>query len=265
VKRKLYAERPGWGEDFDYDEARHLVAYRYALGLVRDRRVMDAGCGEGFATRVLTETAREVVGMDYHAEAIATAKDKWVRPGLSFRTVDLATAEPDDAFDVVLNFQVIEHVPDALRFAERLHDWVAPGGTLMITTPNAVQSFSENPCHLREYSAVELGTLLRQVFPEVKLLGVFGNERVEAFDRGRRRAVERILKLDPLGLRRLLPERLLHVAFARLGQLVRRVAHRGVGAAPIRIEDFHIGTGDLGRAVDLVALCRRAPVAPEGP
>lgn len=257
MKRKLYAERPGWGKDFDYDEARHLVAYRYALDLVRGKRVMDAGCGEGFATRTLVGTASEVVGIDYHAEAIATAKAKWQLPGMTFRVVDLANSGADDTFDVVLNFQVLEHVPDDRAFVARLREWLRPGGTLMLTTPNLLQSFSENPCHLREYRAADLEGLLRPVFSEVQVLGVFGNQRVREFDRNRRAAVERILRLDPLNLRRILPEPLLHVAFARLGQLVRRVAHRGVGAEPIRVGDFRIGPGDLTEAVDLVALCRR--------
>lgn len=261
MTRKLYAERPGWGKDFDYDEARHLVAYRYAASLVAGKHVLDAGCGEGFATRTLADSAASVVGADYHAEAINTARARWQKDGLSFRVLDLAAAEPDDSFDVVLNFQVIEHILDDRGFVARLSRWLAPGGTLMLTTPNKLQSFSENPCHLREYTADELRALLGTVFSEVKLLGVFGNERVVEFDRNRRLAVERILRLDPLGLRHLLPERLLHLAFARLGQAVRRKAHRSVGAATIEIDDFTIRGGDdlsddLARATDLVALCK---------
>ena len=95
MARKLYAERPGWGKDFDYDEARHLVAYRYASALAAGKRVLDAGCGEGFATQTLADSAREVVGADYHAESIATAKARWRRPNLEFRVIDLASAEPD--------------------------------------------------------------------------------------------------------------------------------------------------------------------------
>jgi len=64
-------ERPGWGQDFDYDEARHLAAYIYAAGLGKDRRVLDAGCGEGFGTQTLTATAADVVGVDYSDDAIA--------------------------------------------------------------------------------------------------------------------------------------------------------------------------------------------------
>jgi len=255
--RKLYAERPGWGPDFDYDEARHLVAYEFASRLAAGKRLLDAGCGEGFCTQDLADVARTVVGVDYHAEAVATARRKWQKPNLEFEVVDLTKESPGAAaFDIVLNFQVLEHVADDLGFVRNLRAALAPGGTLVLTTPNAPMSFSENPCHLREYTAAELHTLLGRVFSHVEMLGVFPNAKVEAFDRERRRAVERILRLDPLGLRRLLPERVVHVAFARLGQLVRRQAHGATGGTKISLEDFEVRTGDLDRALDLVALCR---------
>ena len=125
----------------------------------------------------------------------------------------------------------------------------------MITTPNRLQSFSENPCHVREYTPEELRTLLSGTFGSVELLGVYGNEKVVEFDRNRKRAVENVLRLDPLGIRRLLPEPVLHFVFARLGQLVRRVAHRSVGETRISPADFRVEAGDLDTALDLVALC----------
>src|SRR5512139_1418061 len=88
-QRKLYAERPGWGPDFDYDEGRHLIAYRYARELARGRRVLDAGCGEGFPTRALAETASSVVGADYHAGAIATARQRSPLGNLRYEVADL--------------------------------------------------------------------------------------------------------------------------------------------------------------------------------
>jgi SAM-dependent methyltransferase len=255
--RKLYAERPGWGRDFDYDEGRHLAAYQYAIELVRGKRVLDAGCGEGFCTRRLAEAAAEVVGVDYSAEAIETSRRSWSAPNLSFRVEDLSRPPAgDERYDVILNFQVLEHIEDEHAFLAGLRDRLAPGGVLMLTTPNVLQSFSENPCHLREYSPDELRRLLESVFGSVELLGMFGNAKVVEFDAGRRRAVERILRLDPLGLRRLLPERLLHVAFARLGQLVRRRARKTSGAPQIGPDDFYVSPENIDGALDLVALCR---------
>ncbi len=256
-QRKLYAERPGWGPDFDYDESRHAIAYRYASELGLGLRVLDAGCGEGFQTQTLGDGAASVLGVDYHAEAVETARRNCRLPNVRFAVVDLSKdSSLDERFDLVLNFQVIEHIADDRSMVARLRSLIAPGGTLMMTTPNLLQSFSENPCHLREYTPETFASLLRTSFDQVEILGVFGNERVLEFDRNRRRAIERILKLDPLGIRHLLPERLLHTAFARLGQLVRRVAHRSIGETPVTASDFRIEQGDVARALDLVAICR---------
>jgi 2-polyprenyl-3-methyl-5-hydroxy-6-metoxy-1,4-benzoquinol methylase len=256
-RRRLYGERPGWGDDFDYDEGRHLVAYRFAASLACDKRVLDAGCGEGFGTQTLADVAREVVGVDYSDDAIDSARGNWHRANLSFRVEDL-TAAPSEAtaFDLVLSFQVIEHIADEMPYLRGLCSRVAPGGTLIITTPNILMSFSENPFHVREYRAEEFEALLRRVFGSVEIRGVHGNDKVRAFDRGRKAAVERILRLDPLGLRKLIPQRLVDVLFARLGQLVRRQARKNAGTSRIGPEDFRVTDEGIDQAVDLVAICR---------
>ena len=255
--RKLSAERPGWGPDFDYDEGRHLVAYRYAAELARGLHVLDAGCGEGMATQTLADTAASVLGVDYSEDAVAAATERWRRPNLSFRRADL-TRPPADlgTFDLVLNFQVLEHIEDDQAFLEGLRLRVAPHGTLMLTTPNLLQSISENPVHVREYRPEELEALLRRVFPNVTLLGVFASEKVRLFDQNRRRAIQRILRIDPLGVRHLLPKAILYPVFARLGRIVRRQARRAGSGERITMADFEIRSGDLREALDLVALCR---------
>ena len=93
--RKLYAERPGWGKDFDYDEGRHLAAYIKAAELAPGARVLDAGCGEGYGTQTLPSVAASVVGVDYSAEAIATCRRRWQAPNLEFRVCDLTEPRKD--------------------------------------------------------------------------------------------------------------------------------------------------------------------------
>src|SRR5690606_19746299 len=103
-----------------------------------------------------------------------------------------------------LSFQVIEHLADAHAFLVALAARLAPGGTFVVTTPNRLRTISENPYHVREFTAEELRAELARVFAVVEVRGMRGNEKVERFDEGRARAVARILRLDPLGLRRLL-------------------------------------------------------------
>ena len=136
---------------------------------------------------------------------------------LSFRRLDLTDPEGfKEQFDLVLNFQVLEHIENEPPFLEGLKARIKPGGQLMLTTPNILKTFSENPYHVREYTCAQLRDLLEKIFSEVEILGMHGNPKVTAFDAGRERAVKRILRLDPLGLRNLLPQGLVNAGFAKL-------------------------------------------------
>ncbi|HYC00266.1 MAG TPA: class I SAM-dependent methyltransferase [Candidatus Limnocylindrales bacterium] len=254
---KFTGERPGWGEGFDYDFARHVAAYRFASTLSAGKRVLDAGCGEGFGTQIIADVAKEVVGVDYSDQAISECRRLWSKPNLRFQQVDLTRPGSfTDTFDVVLNFQVIEHIADPLPFLRGLHARLAPEGVLIMTTPNRLRTVSENPYHVREYTGPELHSLLAGVFGRVEMQGMHGNQKVEEFEAGRARAVRNILRLDPLGVRNMLPRSVVNFAFARLAKVVRRQA-RPQGAAEIVPEDFFVRADSIDRALDLVALCRR--------
>jgi SAM-dependent methyltransferase len=254
---KFTGERPGWGEGFDYDYARHVAAYRFAATLAPGKRVLDAGCGEGFGTSTLADVAASVLGVDYSPVAISECRRLWNKPNLRFEQVNLT--EPGtftETFDLVINFQVLEHIADPLPFLRGLAQRLAPGGTLLLTTPNRLRTISENPYHVHEYTAPELKELLSKVFESVEITGMHGNAKVEEFEAGRARAVARILRLDPLGIRNMLPEKVIHFAFAKLAWIVRRQA-RPAGNTDMAPEDFFVSAQPIDRALDLVAICTR--------
>jgi SAM-dependent methyltransferase len=242
---------------FAADMSRHIVAYQFAQERVRGKTVLDAGCGDGYGTDMLAQTAARAVGVDRSADTIAVARRRYQRPNLSYHACDLERlTDLGEQFDAVCNFQVIEHLVTPESFLEQVAQVLRPGGCLIVTTPNRLHSFVENPYHVHEYVADELAGLLRGFFPQVEMRGVCGNERVMAFERGRQVQAGKILRLDPLGLRRFLPRALIEWAYPRLARLVRRNIAAGSAGAPITPADYRI-SGDCKGSLDLVAICAK--------
>lgn len=250
---RLLAGDPLFAADF----SRHLVAYQFAQECVRGKRVLDAGCGDGYGTDLLAQTAARAAGVDRSAETIATAGRRYQRPNLEYRVCELTRlAHLGERFDVVCNFQVIEHLVDPQPFLEQVRQVLEPGGCLIVTTPNRLNSFIENPYHVHEYVADELRAALGRVFAAVEVRGVCGDERAMAYERTRVAQAKRILRLDPFNLRRLVPQRAVSVVYPLLARLVRRgVARSDSSAILVRPENFAI-TADCDAALDLLAICR---------
>src|SRR4051794_31288897 len=90
----------------------HYHRYLWARGLAAGVRVLDLGSGEGFGAAILAEAATEVVGIDIAPDAVAHAQANYDASNLEFRVgsaTDLSDLQ-DDAFDLVVAFEVIEHV-----------------------------------------------------------------------------------------------------------------------------------------------------------
>jgi len=241
---------------FAADMSRHLVAYRFAQKRVAGRMVLDAGCGDGYGTHLLAETALGALGVDRSADTIALARRRYARENLRYEACDLASLDCLGArFDVVCNFQVLEHLVDPLPFLLQVRAVLREGGTFILTTPNRAMAVIEIPYHVHEYVADELQTLLASIFAQVEVKGVVGDERAMSYERTRIRSAQRILALDPLNLRRLVPNSLIEFAYPHLARWVRRSVRRNEGSTrPVSVDNFTI-SDNCDEALDLLALC----------
>jgi 2-polyprenyl-6-hydroxyphenyl methylase / 3-demethylubiquinone-9 3-methyltransferase len=101
------------------------------------RRALDAGCGAGLLCEPLARLGADVTGVDAAAENIAVASDHARGAGLAidYRHGDLAELGLGQ-FDLVTSMEVIEHVADKAAFVAALKAALAPGGLMVLSTPN---------------------------------------------------------------------------------------------------------------------------------
>ena len=177
---------PGVAEE-NYWFRRHEVVYRKLAGHCAGHDVLEAGCGEGYGADLIADVASSVIGLDYDELTVAHVRARY--PRVDVRHGNLAALPlPNDSVDVVVNFQVIEHLWDQPQFVGECFRVLRPGGLLLMSTPNRV-TFSPgrdtpvNPFHTRELNAAELTELLvGGGFTMVSMAGVFHGPRLAALD-----------------------------------------------------------------------------------
>ena len=228
---------------------RHVAAYALAAAELGPGRVLDLGCGIGHSHHLLAP--RETVGVDIDPAVLEGQERETVVADMR------ALPFPDGSFASVLSVQSLEHVPDPERALAEAARVLEPDGTAIFVTPNRLTLGRPDeiidPYHHVELDADELRELCGRFFDRVELRGLFGSDRyMELFDEERAK-LDRLLRLDPLRLRRAVPVALRRRAY---DLLLRRSRRSGdPRAAVIAPDDFHLRAGSLASALDLCALC----------
>ena len=141
--------------------------------------ILEVGCGFGVLSKELSRFGC-VTGMDLSPKGIEIARQN--NPGITFFHGDVLNYEfGDDKYDIVVNSEVIEHIPreDRQRFINVLADRLKPGGYLVLTTPNkdvsdGISTFqlieehftrSELMCLLEPRFELSEFTTIHRVFP----------------------------------------------------------------------------------------------------
>ena len=177
---------PGLAQE-NYWFRRHQVVYERFVDRCTGCDVLEAGCGEGYGADLIAGVARRVIGLDYDESAVAHVRTRY--PRVDMRHGNLASLPlDDDAVDVVVNFQVIEHLWDQGQFVDECARVLRPGGVLLMSTPNRI-TFSPgrdtpiNPFHTRELNAAELTELLTDAGLVMEgVYGVFHGARLTELD-----------------------------------------------------------------------------------
>ena len=108
------------------------------LGDVAGRRVLDAGCGEGYLARILAEHGARVTGIDLAPRLVELARSRDADGAIDYRVADLSAPLPDEAgsFDAVASYLVLNDVEDYRAFAATVAQVLRPGGRAVVALNN---------------------------------------------------------------------------------------------------------------------------------
>jgi SAM-dependent methyltransferase len=164
---KAFYDESAMGAGFTHNPvlaAQRRQVRRYLAAAGPSLQVLDLGCGAGTTSAVLfgDRDRFRVTGADVSTKALQQYRSTTSNPGVLLDAQHLPF--PDDAFDVVVSDDVIEHLVDTDAYAREIHRVLRPGGWLFLTTPNLAAWFNR------------LGLLagVQPAFSEVSFEKVFG-------------------------------------------------------------------------------------------
>jgi len=182
----------------------HLNRYRFASSFVRDKLCLDVGCGVGYGSAYLVRKgATKVIGGDKSENALSYARNTArtsPNGALGFKLLD-ATSLPfaDNSFDVVVSFEVIEHVKDYERFLSEIRRVLRRNGKLIFSTPNreagAFMFKTDWKYHAHEFSKEELLGLMNKYFASPAVYGQYLLDKRSLILRRLRRTAAGLLEL----------------------------------------------------------------------
>jgi SAM-dependent methyltransferase len=236
----------------------HVATYEFARSYVTDKVVLDYGCGTGYGTHRLAASASRIIGVDVAPGAVAFARDRYLPQAgssgdpLEFARIDPVEVSPlpypDNHFDVVLSFQVIEHVPSVGNYLSEIRRVLRPGGTFICATPDRRWRLFPgqrpfNVFHMDEWTPEQMRQMLARVFDQTRVFGMT--------------APEEIIDIE---LRRCRRVRILTYPFTFPGAparwrswglgLMKRLSRGTDGAAAGPARSFEFGLGDIRIAPD---------------
>ncbi len=236
---------------------RLLKAYVVAEDYIKGD-VLEVGCGEGRGIDRLLPKAKTYTAIDKIEDVIERLRQKY--PTGKFLSGNIPPLSPfaSNSFDVVITFQVIEHIENDSLFLQEIHRVLRPGGLAIITTPNRPMSLSRNPWHIREYTGAELGSLASRYFQHVEVKGIGGNAKVMEYYERNKRSVQRVMRWDILDLQHRLPAAWLRAPYEWMNRRNRDRLQTGADELVMSIshEDYVVAPTAEG-SLDLLVFARK--------
>lgn len=214
------AERVSNTETSDnYVFQRCLLAYKMASKMLHGK-VLEIGTGSGYGITEISPHVDEFWTIDKNQ--VDVDYNQYHNTRFIKKTLPPFENMPQDYFDYVICFHVIEHINQDSEMLKEIYSVLKNGGKLIISTPNIEKSLTRNPWHIREYTRGEFTDFLKERFEIIKKWGVHGDGIINEYYLKNKRSVNRILKFDLLKLNKRLPRWILKIPYDIFNRINRK-------------------------------------------
>jgi len=117
----------------------HSIVFNQIKKKIKNKEVLDVGCGAGRLSIMMAHVARHVEGFDFSETAVEIAKKNAVCCGIknvNFFVEELEKFPLKKRYDVITLIGVLEHVEDPVNTLKKLNKLLKRNGYLIVACPN---------------------------------------------------------------------------------------------------------------------------------
>lgn len=239
---------------------RHLAAYRYAASYVnRKKSVLDLGCSDGYGSFLIAKKSKETIALDVDENTIESARKKYNMANLKFVLGSALSLKWNNKFDIVVSFQVIEHLSDVELYLREIKKVLKKGGTFIVSTPNRLLRLKNgekpwNKFHVHEFEKEELKQILDKYFPKVEMLGLHAFEDIYQAEKKRLYLRRLIAKFDLFDFYGKIPREFTDLVV----RTIKRLTSKKNNMKRISNEnDFWVSKDNIDLSLDLLDVCKK--------
>lgn len=149
----------------------HYKRYEFASAYCKFGTTLDIACGCGYGSKILSSTARTVLGVDINPHVINFANKIFSSDRLQYICQDASELNLDATFDCAVSFETIEHIEEPEKLLTALYRLLNKDGLLICSVPNQkIVPFDKNINihHVRHYTTDELIELINSCGFKIK-------------------------------------------------------------------------------------------------
>ncbi|MBI3397217.1 class I SAM-dependent methyltransferase [Candidatus Woesebacteria bacterium] len=249
---------PGVTANFLYQEA--LARYKFASDIVKKGfKVLDVGSGTGYGSYfIATSNKCFVYGVDINKEAMMFSRSHYKKRNIKFIISDvLSLPFKNKEMDVVISFEVIEHIKDYPRYLKEIKRVLKDNGKFILSTPNKTKTLKGNKSsyHVKEFGYEELNNELNTNFKTVKIFGQNKSPKAKNALRefmNSQKTRQRLVDTDIFQIRKIFPRGLKEYIWKYFGAFFGRGPQE-----QLNFRDFPITKTFVKNAEYFVAICQK--------